>query len=102
MSRRRQAAPWLLNISEYLIDQAGMGSSPGSAFGAAGEGHIRFAFSCSTDRVHEVAERSSRSCRPSVAESALGAWGAVEHAVDVVGFVDTADVVARLGGAHHF
>lgn len=43
------------SMTNYLIDKAGIGSSPGSAFGAAGAGHIRFAFSCSTDQVEEAA-----------------------------------------------
>jgi aspartate aminotransferase len=44
------------SMTNYLIDQSGIGSAPGSAFGPAGEGHIRFAFSCSTDQVREAAE----------------------------------------------
>ncbi|MCS7010392.1 MAG: pyridoxal phosphate-dependent aminotransferase [Anaerolineales bacterium] len=43
------------SMTNYLIDSAGIGSSPGSAFGAAGEGHIRFAFSCSTEQIEEAA-----------------------------------------------
>ena len=43
------------SMTNYLIDKAGIGSSPGSAFGRAGAGHIRFAFSCSTDQVEEAA-----------------------------------------------
>ncbi|HLF73337.1 MAG TPA: pyridoxal phosphate-dependent aminotransferase [Anaerolineales bacterium] len=43
------------SMTNYLIDAAGLGSSPGSAFGEAGAGHIRFAFSCSTDQVEEAA-----------------------------------------------
>jgi aspartate aminotransferase len=43
------------SMTNYLIDSAGIGSSPGSAFGAAGAGHIRFAFSCSMDQVEEGA-----------------------------------------------
>ena len=43
------------SMTNYLIDKAGIGSSPGSAFGPAGAGHIRFAFSCSTDQVEEAA-----------------------------------------------
>ena len=43
------------SMTNYLIDRAGIGSSPGSAFGAAGAGHIRFAFSCSTAQVEEAA-----------------------------------------------
>ena len=44
------------SMTNYLIDQAGIGSAPGSAFGPAREGHIRFAFSCSTDQVREAAQ----------------------------------------------
>jgi aspartate aminotransferase len=44
------------SMTNYLIDKAGIGSSPGSAFGAAGAGHIRFAFSCSTDQIEEAAK----------------------------------------------
>lgn len=43
------------SMTNYLIDTTGIGSSPGSAFGPAGEGHIRFAFSCSTSQVEEAA-----------------------------------------------
>jgi aspartate aminotransferase len=43
------------SMTNFLIDRAGIGSSPGSAFGAAGSGHIRFAFSSSTDQVEEAA-----------------------------------------------
>ena len=42
------------SMTNYLIDQAAIGSAPGSAFGSAGAGHIRFAFSCSTDQVKEA------------------------------------------------
>jgi aspartate aminotransferase len=44
------------SVTNYLIDKAGIGSAPGSAFGAAGAGHIRFAFSCSTLQVEEAAK----------------------------------------------
>lgn len=43
------------SMTNYLIDAVGVGSSPGSAFGPAGNGHIRFAFSCSTSQVEEAA-----------------------------------------------
>jgi len=43
------------SMTNYLIDQAAIGSAPGSAFGQAGAGHIRFAFSCSTAQVKEAA-----------------------------------------------
>ena len=42
------------SMTNYLIDASGIGSSPGSAFGASGDGHIRFAFSCSTEQVREA------------------------------------------------
>ncbi len=43
------------SMTNYLIDTAGIGAAPGSAFGAAGAGHIRFAFSCSTKQVQQAA-----------------------------------------------
>ena len=43
------------SMTNYLIDRVGVGSSPGSAFGAAGAGHIRFAYSCSTEQIREAA-----------------------------------------------
>ncbi len=43
------------SMTDYLIDKSGIGSAPGTAFGAAGEAHIRFAFSCSTAQVKEAA-----------------------------------------------
>jgi aspartate aminotransferase len=43
------------SMTNFLIGKAGIGSSPGSAFGEAGAGHIRFAFSCSTEQVEEAA-----------------------------------------------
>lgn len=42
-------------MTEYLIDQIGVGSAPGSVFGPAGEGYVRFAFSCSTEQVEGAA-----------------------------------------------
>ncbi len=42
-------------LTDYLIDTAGIGSAPGEVFGPSGAGHIRFAFSCSTDQVKEAA-----------------------------------------------
>jgi len=42
-------------MTEYLIEKAGIGSAPGEVFGPAGAGHVRFAFSCSTDQVLEAA-----------------------------------------------
>jgi aspartate aminotransferase len=44
------------SLTNYLIDRAGIGSAPGTAFGPAGAGHVRFAFSCSTGQVEEAAK----------------------------------------------
>lgn len=41
-------------MTNFLIDSAGVGSSPGSAFGPAGHGWIRFAFSCDRPQVEEA------------------------------------------------
>jgi aspartate aminotransferase len=38
-------------MTNFLIDQGGVGSSPGTAFGPAGEGCIRFAFSCDRKQI---------------------------------------------------
>lgn len=42
-------------MTNYLIDQGGVGSSPGTAFGPAGEGYVRFAFSSDRAQVVEAA-----------------------------------------------
>jgi aspartate aminotransferase len=55
------------SMTNYLIDEAGIGSAPGSAFGPDNEGYIRFAFSCSTDQVRAAAE-----LLPSVLRAAKG------------------------------
>lgn len=42
-------------MTRYLIEHSGIGSAPGEVFGPSGAGHIRFAFSCSTDQVVQAA-----------------------------------------------
>jgi aspartate aminotransferase len=42
-------------MTHSLIDQAGIGSAPGEVFGPAGAGHLRFAFSCSTEQIERAA-----------------------------------------------
>ena len=42
-------------MTNLLIDQGGVGSSPGTAFGPAGEGCVRFAFSCDRPQVEAAA-----------------------------------------------
>jgi aspartate aminotransferase len=50
---RGQTGGWAM--TDMLIDTVAVGSAPGEVFGKAGAGHIRFAFSCSTDQVIEGA-----------------------------------------------
>lgn len=41
-------------MTNFLIDQGGVGSSPGTAFGPAGEGCIRLAYSCDEPQLREA------------------------------------------------
>jgi aspartate aminotransferase len=43
-------------MTNYLIEKSGVGSAPGEVFGPCGAGHIRFAYSCSTDQVVAAAQ----------------------------------------------
>ncbi len=43
-------------MTDFLIDEGGIGSAPGEVFGPAGEGHIRFAFSCPTEQVEKAVQ----------------------------------------------
>lgn len=43
-------------MTNFLIDQGGIGSSPGVAFGASGEGYVRFAFTVSREDLIESVE----------------------------------------------
>ncbi len=43
-------------MTNYLIDQAGIGSSPGIAFGATGDRYVRFAFTAAPEVLIEVIE----------------------------------------------
>ncbi|PYB68505.1 pyridoxal phosphate-dependent aminotransferase [Thermoplasma sp. Kam2015] len=44
------------DMTYYLLDKTGVGSSPGPVFGPAGEGYIRFAFSADTEQIKEASE----------------------------------------------
>ncbi len=44
-------------MTNFLIENSGIGSSPGEVFGNNGEGFIRFSFSCPTDQIIAAAER---------------------------------------------
>lgn len=43
-------------MARFLIDEGGVGCIPGTAFGPAGEGHVRLAFSCDSAQVAAGAE----------------------------------------------
>jgi aspartate aminotransferase len=43
-------------MTNYLIDQAGIGTSPGIAFGPSGEGYVRFAFTVAPEVLIESIE----------------------------------------------
>lgn len=49
-----KAGGWAM--TNWLIDKAGVGSAPGEVFGPAGQGHVRFAFSCATEQVQAAAK----------------------------------------------
>jgi aspartate/methionine/tyrosine aminotransferase len=46
-----------LNFAKHILNESGVGLSPGSAFGPGGEGHLRLCFAGSTDRLAEGLER---------------------------------------------
>lgn len=50
-------------MTNLLLDQAGVGSSPGIVFGPAGEGYVRFAFSCPREQIEEAVETLTRLLR---------------------------------------
>ncbi len=43
------------NAAIYLLDEYGIGTIPGSAFGESGEGHLRISFGCLSDEDLEPA-----------------------------------------------
>lgn len=47
-------------IAMRLVERAGVGAVHGSAFGAAGEGHLRLAYACSEAQIREGLERIRR------------------------------------------
>ncbi len=49
-----------LELAESLLDKAGVAGVPGSAFGASGEGHIRFSIATSMDALEQTVERLSK------------------------------------------
>jgi aspartate aminotransferase len=49
-----------LEIADYLLDEAMIATTPGIAFGAAGEHHIRFSFATSMPDLEKTVERLAR------------------------------------------
>jgi LL-diaminopimelate aminotransferase len=49
-----------LDFTGELLDKCGVLVSPGSGFGAAGEGYVRIAMCVSEERLREVGERMSK------------------------------------------
>lgn len=49
-----------LQLSEALLDKAGIAATPGIAFGASGESHLRFSFATSMSDLEQAAERLVR------------------------------------------
>lgn len=50
-------------LCSHLLHEAGVAVVPGSVFGRYGEGHLRLAFSCSTEDVAEGMRRIASACR---------------------------------------
>lgn len=49
-----------LELCERLLEDALIATTPGSAFGEAGEGHVRFSFAASMDDLERTVERLAR------------------------------------------
>lgn len=49
-----------VQLAEALLTQAEIAATPGSAFGAAGEGHLRFSIATATHDLERAAERLAR------------------------------------------
>ena len=50
-----------VSLSRHLLDDAGVATVPGSAFGDAGEGHLRLLFASPVDEIETGLERVARS-----------------------------------------
>jgi len=46
-----------LEFTDVLLDKAGVAVTPGMAFGASGEGHVRLSFANSTELIEKSIER---------------------------------------------
>ncbi len=46
-----------MEFSKYLLENAKVAPTPGSAFGPTGEGHIRISYANSVERLEEALQR---------------------------------------------
>ena len=49
-----------LELANFLLDEVHMATTPGSAFGKAGEQHIRISFAAADDQLHGFVDRLAR------------------------------------------
>ena len=49
-----------LEMASYLLEEANVATTPGSAFGALGEGHLRMLFASPTPEIEKGIERISQ------------------------------------------
>ena len=49
-----------LSFCKRLLREHGLGLAPGSAFGASGEGYVRWCFAAETDRLADGVQRLAR------------------------------------------
>ena len=49
-----------LELSNFLLDEVHLATTPGSAFGEAGEQHVRISFAAADDQLHGFVERLAR------------------------------------------
>jgi aspartate/methionine/tyrosine aminotransferase len=57
---RLAAATDSLELCKRLVREAGLGLAPGAAFGAEGEGFVRWCYACGTERLDEGVRRLAR------------------------------------------
>lgn len=51
-------------MAQFLLDGAGVVCAPGSAFGEAGEGYLRFSFAAQKDRIEQAVHRMQKAIKP--------------------------------------
>jgi aspartate aminotransferase len=60
MPRFTQSEKNSIELAEALLDEAGIAATPGIAFGASTEGHLRFSFATAMDQLERAVERLAR------------------------------------------